>query len=386
MRHRRKQSGAFALAIVLLLMVIASVLGISYLSSSTVQVAGANNLLKGRRARYLAESGLEHAVMLLRTDPNAPATLTLGTNGPYQADNSDDSYEFTVISQGDGIYSITGIGRMDGVSQQAGMTVELSSSYKATMTELSPVAYWRLGEAKGTVAKEISDDNHGKYHSVVLGQGGALAGDADGAAGTNGTSSYVEVEDAPEFHVSDGSITLWFKPTGDEVTDSGLFSKDADENSSGGQIEMGTEDGALTVSLESTKTTYKITGGAIEADKWHYAVFTFGSGGMRLYVDGGLVADRNYTGGLGTTSGGAGNFEPIIIGASASATAASSETGRSGKGGKADKKDKDAGTLQDHFQGVIDEVAMFGKALSSKEIQQLYKAQVADVSIISWDR
>ena len=51
-------------------------------------------------------------------------------------------------------------------------------------------------------------------------------------------------------------------------------------------------------------------------DTWYHVAFTFGSGGMKLFLDGVEVDTDSYTGGLGTTSGGTGNFEPIVLGAS----------------------------------------------------------------------
>ncbi len=49
--------------------------------------------------------------------------------------------------------------------------------------------------------------------------------------------------------------------------------------------------------------------GLIDPDAWHNATATFGSGGMKLYIDGILRGTNAYTG--GTT----GNLEPTTIGA-----------------------------------------------------------------------
>ena len=77
----------------------------------------------------------------------------------------------------------------------------------------------------------------------------------------------------------------------------------------------------MTVRLQSTTTSYTIESTtALTPGEWHQVVFTFGSGGMQLYVDGKLEATNTYTGGLSTSSGGSGNAEPIAIGASTQAT------------------------------------------------------------------
>ena len=82
--------------------------------------------------------------------------------------------------------------------------------------------------------------------------------------------------------------------------------------------------------------------------------FSFGAEGMQLYLNGNRVDTNPYTGGTGTTSGGAGNFEPIAIGAN---------TWVSG--------DLTVTPLVEYFDGRIDEVAIFGTQLSATDINRL---------------
>ena len=50
-------------------------------------------------------------------------------------------------------------------------------------------------------------------------------------------------------------------------------------------------------------------------NQWHHAAMSFGSDGMVLYLDGEIMASKaSYKGGLGSSSGGVGNKEPLVIG------------------------------------------------------------------------
>ena len=86
--------------------------------------------------------------------------------------------------------------------------------------------------------------------------------------------------------------------------------------------------------------------------EWHHVAASFGPGGMQLYVDGEHVDADDYTGGLGSTSGGAGNSEPIILGASNNGA-------------------KKPGETRYHFKGALDDVRVYDRALAAKEIAEL---------------
>ena len=80
---------------------------------------------------------------------------------------------------------------------------------------------------------------------------------------------------------------------------------------------MLTTSGRLNLRLQSASGDQELysSSGSVAAGQWHHVVVTFGDAGMQLYLDGSLVDSDAYTGGLGTTSGGSGNYEPIAIGA-----------------------------------------------------------------------
>jgi hypothetical protein len=80
--------------------------------------------------------------------------------------------------------------------------------------------------------------------------------------------------------------------------------------------------------------------------------FSFGAGGMALYLDGVLADDDAFAGGL------LGNREPVVIGAS-------SERNRDESG------DLGAIRTSNGFRGSIDEVAILDAALDASQVAQL---------------
>ena len=147
--------------------------------------------------------------------------------------------------------------------------------------------------------------NDGTYiNGPSLGQGGALADEPahtavafDGSVNDD-TGDYIVIADDPSYFVDEGAIQLWFN-TADVTQDGYLFSKDANGTVSGGHVQIGlTPTSRVTVRLQDTATSYTVESTtALTANEWHHVVFTFGSGGMQLYVDGQLVDTDAYTGG-----------------------------------------------------------------------------------------
>lgn len=121
---------------------------------------------------------------------------------------------------------------------------------------------------------------------------------------------------------------------------------------SGGDLTILTNDNALHARLQSTSGTFTLIAGApLQENFWHHVALTFGPEGMRLYLDGQLAASNGYTGGLGTTSRGSGNEEPIALGASTGFSNAHS-----------------VAPLSNYFAGALDEVRIYDRALSASEI------------------
>lgn len=136
---RRRQSAGVALVLVLTVTAVAAVVGMSVLYSSSIQVAVGENLGRSARAKYLAESGIQHALYLLQTDL---ATLAKSSSaspmGPYYADGSDDAYTIYCETISDGQYRLCAEATVGGGRQRAQVTVTREAA--ATATSPAPVA------------------------------------------------------------------------------------------------------------------------------------------------------------------------------------------------------------------------------------------------------
>ena len=181
----------------------------------------------------------------------------------------------------------------------------------------------------------------------------------------DGFNDYVEVPHDPSYLLDDGTVSLWFN-TSDPTQDGTLFSKDSSGFDNGGHLTIRLKaTGEVEVRFQSTTNSYFVeTAGAVSADVWHHVAFTFGSGGMELYVDGVLEDTDAYTGGTGTTSGGTGNTEPIAIGA-----------------GTTTSGDGTIFALNSYYLGSIDETALFDSALSAAEIADLHDRRPGEPDI-----
>jgi Ca2+-binding RTX toxin-like protein len=117
-----------------------------------------------------------------------------------------------------------------------------------------------------------------------------------------------------------------------------------------GDIEIQLVGNQVAVGMQNASTTFGVQGGTVTRSEATHVVFKFGAAGMELYVDGALVGSNPFTGGL------IGNLEELGIGARADGTLA--------------------------FDGVIDEVAVYDRALTVGEIQQLFDGGELGTSVL----
>jgi hypothetical protein len=106
--------------------------------------------------------------------------------------------------------------------------------------------------------------------------------------------------------------------------------------------------------------------GAVAAGTWHHLAATFGPRGTELWVDGTRVGVHPHDGGWGTTSGGSGNAEPILLGASGATSG-----------------DLTATPASSHLDGRLDEVAVFGTQLDGATIAALAGAAAQHYTVDS---
>ncbi|NEQ50852.1 MAG: hypothetical protein F6K11_12075 [Leptolyngbya sp. SIO3F4] len=145
-----------------------------------------------------------------------------------------------------------------------------------------------------------------------------------------------------------------------------LFSKDSSWYDDGGHLSVQiNSSGQLAARVQSTTTSYEVRSNRLNANQVYDAAVTFGSRGLELWVNGQLVDDTEYTGGLGSSSGGSGNREPIVIGASQT---------RSG--------DLVADNLEDYFTGTLKNIRLIDQQLGTAAISQLPVSIPSDANVI----
>jgi hypothetical protein len=222
----------------------------------------------------------------------------------------------------------------------------LGRSYKDGVLDSGPVSYWRLGESSGTSAADVKAANAGTYqNSPTLGKAGALGGDADTSVGVNGTSSYVSVPYSASLNPAQFTVEAWAQwdgtRTGAWRTVAGTWN---DVTNNGGYwLGISTQDKWYVSTQGASAAASEIQGTAPTAGQWVHLATTYDGSYLRLYVNGtevGNLQGPNYTTqssvplGMGTNvySGGAG----------------------------------------DRFGGVLDDVAVYNRALSAAEVQLHY--------------
>ncbi len=173
-----------------------------------------------------------------------------------------------------------------------------------------------------------------------------------------GEHLYIPHNDA--FRTDEGAISFWFNT--DDLAHSyqaaeggqALFSKDSSNFDDGGHITIWLEpNGAFEARHSSLNRNYRaISGSLVTAGQWHHLVYSWGSAGMKLYLDGASVAtNSDYTGGSGN------NSEPIIFGAGANVS---------------EDNDSSPANLKDFFKGKMDEIKFFTTQINESVISELY--------------
>lgn len=92
------------------------------------------------------------------------------------------------------------------------------SDYERAVLGSEPLAYWRLGEAKGPRVIDKANNGHDGilYGTPSLQQLGAIMGDPDTAVKLDGKKSFIEIPSHPDFSQCTSrqglTIEVWFRP------------------------------------------------------------------------------------------------------------------------------------------------------------------------------
>lgn len=332
--------------------------------------AGANDLLNYPEIVAATEVG---AIITVYFNLDAPAgdyrveffTNPSGTHASGNGGGEVFAGATTVTSAGAGTelfaYSFAGFAgdtiTATTTEQLAGPTYASTSEFSAPFTATAGVPFearWPLDETSGLVAADILAGNDGAYRNGVLLNQVAACANTGNAAYFDGIDDFVEVPHSPDYLMDEGTVTLWANVDALGAVQ-GLFSKDSTNFDTGGHLTIRLQTGGdVEVRMQDTLTSRFVNSAPVSAGTWFHVAFSWGIGGMALYVDGAAPVTDPYVGGLGITSGGTGNFEPIAFGSSTVLS-----------------DDLLVTPTQEHFAGFLDDVRIYNRALSLPEIQTL---------------
>lgn len=217
----------------------------------------------------------------------------------------------------------------------------------------NPVRYYRLGEAVGPTAYDLSTyAGHGTYVNLApadYGKPGALQSDTDTSVWLNGTNAMITAPDAPELDITgDITIEFWYRKTAEASDWQRIVGKGNcaavpsrrsfgiwEENGSGGRLLFQQYNATGGAVLNFFSTT------SVGLNTWTHVVATVSGNTARIYMNGALSGTATRTGVPGT------NDDPLTIG---------------------------YGQIHNYFPGFVDEVAIYNQALSFSKVRQHYFA------------
>lgn len=167
--------------------------------------------------------------------------------------------------------------------------------YAQAIMQDGPVNYWRLGETTGTTGVDMIGSRPLTYSGVTLNSAGALAVDADPSVTFTGTSTSRAFSSASRPGPTESfTVQAWFRTNtnrggkiigyGNSQTGSSGTNDRHVYMDNSGRLNFGVMYGT-TRSIVTSQRAYN-------DNAWHQVTASMGADGMRLYVDGALVASR----------------------------------------------------------------------------------------------
>jgi hypothetical protein len=218
-------------------------------------------------------------------------------------------------------------------------------SYRDTVLSDGPVGYWRFGEpTSATTALDETSSHPGAYlGGVILGEPGALAGDANTAARFDGIDDQVDFGDAFDFpDVTPFSVEAWVAPDLTQPQTYGMICAKQLDALDGFELGIEASNQTLFFGREATGVASDPVVAPLAFGRFSHVVGTFDGISLRIYVNAvqmDLVAS------------------PFVLPDTSAAFIAGTSYETS-----------------ELFAGVIDELAVYDKALTQERIQAHYMA------------
>jgi hypothetical protein len=273
---------------------------------------------------------------------NAPVRVLIPSDGTLNATWTQPGFNDSAWQAGTGAV---------GFDTEVGDPVE--DFYTAAVSAAGPIGWWRLEEASGTSAVNLGSlgavVNATYQGSPTLAQAGprppTLNGFESGnlAPRLNGTSARLQVPDNAAFDFGTGpySVALWFNPVNAAIRGD-LFTYKASGNDYGIHL---ASSGANTISVYHN--TFIGTGGSVANNQWHFLVVTRNSSGLTTaYLNGAVILSGNDGTSMSVPN-------DLVFGANHTGVPS---------------------TPSILFNGLLDEPALYNRALTADEINAQYQA------------
>jgi hypothetical protein len=209
------------------------------------------------------------------------------------------------------------------------------------------VSWWPFDAVSGNLADDIVGSNDG----TVVGPLPA-AGLVDGALDYDGQDDYVIVADNPSLNPSLMTLDAWVRP--DLITGriaSRVFSKDNFIENKRDYLLQIHRDGFVDFTIfwsTGGRTALQSPAGMVVAGEWQHLAATYDGQSMKIYYNGDLIDEQAETRVPRRTDA------PLLIGEFRAGTL--------------------NGDFHEPFDGLIDEVEIFSRALEASEIQAIFDA------------
>ena len=315
----------------------------------------------------------------------APLGYQWFSNGVALAGVTTAAYTPPTAAQGTNIYDCVVANAAGSITSQVWSVSVVSpptAPFPQSVLALSPVGYWRLDEPpingsgnQGVVCHDYWGGNNGVYSNADLGQTGynpttdptetaTLFGSYLSTNSDAGQIANVDFS-APPGGNAEFSVVAWVM-AGAQTSDAGIVAK----GYGGGGEQFVLDTGSDSVATHGFRFFVRDAfgnaygaGATITPDgNWHYLVGVCdeANGQVHLYVDGVDAADASMRPGMALleTSGGSAPGDPLMAIGSRSGSQASA-------------------SLNNQFDGTIDDVAVVPSALTAAQIVTLYSAALA---------
>ncbi|MFC1576308.1 DUF2341 domain-containing protein, partial [Candidatus Omnitrophota bacterium] len=315
------------------------------------------------------------SLTLTSTSPN-----TIYLSGPQTTDGGDIIYDGNVVLTASPINISTGASVAGNIEFQHAVDSDGVAARDLTLTagtgsitftgavgaggnvygDEDCVSYWKLDDKTGTTATDSEGGNDGELEASPEWVSGVVGGALEFNA-----SEYdrirVDDDNSLDFSVDMSfSVFAWIQTT--QTTRGGIVNKDL-----GGEPRFGLEIGAFTSGKvrglvgDSSHTVEIETSNTLNDGDWHHVGFVFsgkntrvGENYLTLFVDGDIDASAE------NPFDDVANDYPLTIGSC-----------------------NDDGTPTFYFDGLIDEVAIWDRALDADEVKLLHGASLGDINITS---